>query len=135
MIALKALQIEEITRVLALASAYRFLAIMKTAASLIGVGAAILAIAASVGMLAAGAGPIPVGQTAGGTSRQVSATGMAVIHAGETISRGAGASRVGGLPEITINIASANMTLHKDIEETALLLDTLIYQGMRRYRH
>jgi hypothetical protein len=136
MIALKALQIEEITRVFALASAYRFLAMMKTAASLIGVGAAIAAIAASFALMQSGGGPIPVGQTSGGTSRQVSATGMAVIHAGETISRaasGQGGSRGGG--NINITIGSADMSYRAGIEETARDLGTLIYQGYRRIRH
>jgi len=134
MIALNQLQKLEIIQVAALASAYRYLAIMKTAASMIGVGAALVAIAASFSMLASGTGSIPMAQTSAGTSRQVSATGLAIVHATETISKdGQGGGRGGG--NINITIGSANMSYRAGIEETAEDLGTLIYQGMRRRRH
>lgn len=136
MMALHQLQQLEIIQVAALASAYRYLAIMKTAASMIGVGAAIVAIAASVGMMASGTGPIPIGQTSAGTTRSVSATGLAVVHAGEDISRGStqgGLAR--GMSGISINIGQATMNTRRDIEETARDLGTLMYDSMRRYRH
>jgi hypothetical protein len=151
MIALNQLQKLEIIQVAALASAYKYLALMKTAASMIGVGAAILAVAGSLAMLQSGTGPIPVGQTSAGTARQVSASGLAVIHAGETISRGSPTSAVIGPSEImshrpsapstkpeagiVIHIHEANMSLHRDIEQTAEDLGTLTYEAMRRRRH
>jgi hypothetical protein len=135
MIALNQLQKLEIIQVAALASAYKYLALMKTAASMIGVAAAVLAVAGSFAMLQSGTGPVPVGQTAGGTSRQVSASGLAVIHAGETISRGSSGSSARAGSGITIHIHEANMSLHRDIEETAQDLGSLIYEGMRRQRH
>lgn len=135
MIALNQLQKLEVIQVAALASAYRYLAIMKTAATMIGVGAAFLAIAASLAMIGSGAGPIPVAQTSsGGLGRRVSATGVAVVHADERITKDGG--RGGGLGGgITIHIHEANMRLTQDIEETAENLGTLIYEAVRRRRY
>ena len=135
MLLLNQMQKVEAVQTMALAGAYRYLALMKTAASMIGVGAALVAVAASFAMLGSGTGPVPVGQTSGGTSRQVSASGLAVIHAGETISRGAQGTGSKSSGDINITIHSADMSYRAGIEETAQKLGTLIYQGYRRLRH
>ena len=129
-----AIQEIEKWQVLSTAAAYRILAYAKLAAIGFGVVGAIAAVAATAAMMGAGAAPIPVGQTAAGTSRQVSATGMAVVHATETISKdGQGGGRGGG--DINITIHSAQMSYRAGIEETARDLGTLINQGVRRLRH
>jgi hypothetical protein len=129
-----AIQEIEKWQVLSTAAAYRILAYAKLAAIGFGVVGAIAAVAATAAMMGAGAAPIPIGQTAAGTSRRVSATGMAVVHAEETISKGIqGAGKGGG--DINITIHSAQMSYRAGIEETARDLGTLIYQGYRRLRH
>jgi hypothetical protein len=131
---IEALQKAEFLNTMALGSAYRYLALMKGAASMIGIGAAVLAVAASVGMLAAGTVAQPVSfQTAPGSSRQVSRTGMAVVHAGETVSRGIGGTGRGS--GITINIDNMNVRSPQEAEEAVTLLNTTVFQAMRRYRH
>jgi hypothetical protein len=131
--------IQEIEQLSALktAAVYRILAVAKLAAIGLGVGGAIIALAATAAMMQSGAGPIPVafGQTAQGTSRNVSASGLAVIHAGETISRGTPSAGGGKGGDINITIHSAQMSYRAGIEETARDLGTLIYQGYRRLRH
>ena len=134
MVLLNQMQKVEAAQTMALAGAYRYLALMKTAASMIGVGAALVAVAASFAMLGSGTAPVPIAQTSAGTSRRVSATGLAVVHADETISKGAQAGGRGG-GDINIMIHSADMSYRAGIEETAQQLGTLIYQGYRRLRH
>ena len=115
---------------------YILLRYAKLAALGLGVMGAVIGLAATAAMLSAGTGPQAVsGQTSTGTSRSVSASGLAVIHAGETISRGGQGSS--GTPggNINITIHSANMSYRAGIEETAEELGTLIYQGYRRLRH
>ena len=121
--------------VMALEKAYWGLRIAKLAAIGFGVIGAVAAIAATAAMMTAGAGPMPVSmQTTAGTSRRVSATGIAVVHAGETVFKdGQGSGRGGG--NINITIHSADMSYRAGIEETAQQLGTLIYQGYRRLRH
>jgi len=130
-----AIQEIEKWQVLSTAAAYRILAYAKLAAIGFGVVGAIAAVAATAAMMGAGAAPIPIGQTAAGTSRGVSATGMAVVHAGETISRGAEGPAIGKGGDINITIHSAQMSYRAGIEETARDLGTLINQGIRRLRH
>lgn len=122
--------------VLRTAAAYRVLAIAKMAAVGLGVAGAIVALAATAAMMSSGKGmPITFGQTSAGTSRNVAASGLAVLHSGETISKG-GQGTGGKLGAgINITIHSANMSYRAGIEETAEELGTLIYQGFRRLRH
>ena len=134
MVLLNQMQKVEAVQTMALAGAYRYLALMKTAASMIGVGAALVAVAASFAMLGSGAAPVPIAQTSAGTSRRVSATGLAVVHADEMISKGAQTGGRGG-GDINITIHSADMSYRAGIEETVAKVGTLIYQGYRRLRH
>jgi len=133
---IEALQKAEFLNTMALGSAYRYLALMKGAASMIGIGAAVLAVAASVGMLASGTVSQPMSfQTAPGQAKMVAKTGLGIVHAGETVSRGAGGTGSGG-GDINIVIHSADMSYEEGIRDTARRLGSLIwFQEMRRMRH
>ena len=128
------IQSAEQLSVTALTQKYVILRYAKLAALGFGVIGAVMGLAATAAMIGAGAGPVPMGQTSAGTSRHVSATGLAVVHANEDISKGVvEGGKSGG--NINIVIHSAQMSYRAGIEETAEELGTLIYQGYRRLRH
>jgi hypothetical protein len=131
------MQSAEQISVTALTQKYVLLRYAKLLALGLGLGGAVLGLAATAAMFAAGSGPVPVSavQTSPGTTRNVSASGLAVIHAGETISRETGGSGGRSGAGVNIVIHNAQMSYRAGIEETAENLGTLIYQGYRRLRH